>query len=187
MKSIDKIIDELTMEVDESYQETINKLRQQNGKCAVTDSNQRNLMFYCTKKGKMGIIETDYFGHRRFYIDHLWLSELRSRTYYVTGKVLTENGKTVVKIYSFYSRAFLSNRIFGILLNVVFIVFLFAILFLSGNPITVKDILIIIALGLIFSVFDFAIFKELKNKETDLEIMKNEIIKRVNAIKRWDD
>ena len=81
----------------------------------------------------------------------------------------------------------MSNRIFGILLNVVFIVFLFAILFLSGNPITVKDILIIIALGLIFSVFDFAIFKELKNKETDLEIMKNEIIKRVNAIKRWDD
>lgn len=60
-------------------------------------------------------------------------------------------------------------------------------LFLSGNPITIKFILIIIAIGLIFAVFNFATFKEVKNKDTDLEIMKNEIIKRVEAINRWDD
>ncbi len=103
------------------------------------------------------------------------------------GKVLTENNKTVVKIYSVYSKFALSNRIFSIVFEAIFIVFCFIMLFLSGNSINIKDILIVIAIGLIFAVFDFAVFKEVKNKETDLEIMRNEIIKRVEAIKRWDD
>ncbi len=50
MKSIDKIIDEITIEVDESYQETISKLRQQNGKCSVTDS------FIAQKKEKWALL-----------------------------------------------------------------------------------------------------------------------------------
>lgn len=143
MKSIDKIIDEITIEVDESYQETISKLRQQNGKCSVTDSNQQNLMFYCSKKGKMGIVNADYFGRRHVYIDRFCLNELRARTYYVMGKVLNENNKTVVKIYSVYSRAAISNLIFEIVFEAIFIAFCFIMLFLSGNPITIKFILII--------------------------------------------
>lgn len=121
MKSIDKIIDEITIEVDESYQETISKLRQQNGKCSVTDSNQQNLMFYCSKKGKMGIVNADYFGRRHVYIDRFCLNELRARTYYVMGKVLNENNKTVVKIYSVYSRAAISNLIFEIVIEWLFL------------------------------------------------------------------
>ncbi len=178
MKStfLTEIIDEVTIEVDGSYSETINKLRLQTGVCYVTDSNNTELLFKCSKKGEMSI--ENNVGKKNL---------LNGRAYYVIGKVLVENDKTIVKVYSIYSRFDLLSRFFAVAVYLITSLLYFIIKLKSGNPISDKNIFFALALGAFIAVISLSSTKEIHNNTSDLEIMKNEIIKRVEAIKRWED
>ena len=62
-----KIIDETTIEVQESFDVTVERLMQQQGICRVTDSYGRDLEFLCDKKGRVRVCHYSLRRERREY------------------------------------------------------------------------------------------------------------------------
>lgn len=172
-----KILDETILEVYEPIEETIDKLRAQAGKCRETDCYGQELEFICTKKGKIRVENLSAKNNH---------SETSSRIYYVCGEVVEENEKTKVKIYSVHDKSTVIFRHCTIAIHlIVFAVYLFFVF--SSQNISIKEIFGIFLFILLLLPINLLTVKEKQNKNTDLEIMKNEIIKRVEAIKRWDE
>jgi len=161
---------------DESVKETILKLSQQNGACRETDTNREPIEFFCTKKG------------------YIWVDEPSSsrsrgtdRIYSVRAQVEEENGKTVVNIYSVYDKTEKPLRYFAIAIYVLIILGYIASVFVFGLPLTFKTVLTMVLAGFFIFWLAFSTSKEKGSKTKDIDIMVNEIVKRVEAIKRWDE
>ena len=80
-------IEETTVEVSLPRHVVLERLQQLQGRCSVSDSNDDALEFTCSPKG-------------RFSVDNVCSSRYRYQVYlphYVTGKMLEENGKTLVR------------------------------------------------------------------------------------------
>ena len=174
MKStfFNEILVETTMQVNDSYQGAINKLRLQNGRCSNRGKNGEFFRFKCSVKGKMTIdndVPVIFVGGSK---------------YYAAGEVLVEDKKTVVRVYSAHNRLRLAVRIF--------ITFLFALLLIAGiqtYPFTnslLVAVLKILCIAVMLVCDIVMIVKEGRKKTTDLELMKDEIIKRVEAINHWE-
>ncbi len=172
-----KIIDETTIEVQESFDVTVERLMQQQGICRVTDSYGRDLEFLCNKKGRVRVCHYSLRRERREY----------NRIYCVVGQVITEDNKTKVKIYSVHNRGYIVASIITIILNVLFVPLYILAISTSYYTPSKKDILIAILL-ILAPVYSMHLISEEKgNKYHNLEIMKNEIIKRVKAVDKWYD
>ncbi len=171
-----KIIDETTLELDESLKTTIGRLMAQSGKCRETDKEGDSLFFDCTEKGKL-------------IVKHFKYNNITSekQIYYVRGEVFEENGKTKVAIYTVHDRTTVFFRWIEILLCVLMFVAHFLVLSIAEVPFE-KQFLVLptILIGTIV----FHLYRT-KNEKTymphNIDVMKNEIIKRVEAVKRWND
>ncbi len=170
-----KVIDETTMEVNDSYRGTIDKLVLQRGKCSVIDCNQVPLRFDCSEKGDIKV-----WNHRRQRSD-------RYRIYYVVGKVLSENNKTVVKICSIESRAMMFSFAVSIALTVIMLVLSLVVILSFGLKTAALAVVAVVALCVADIIIALSYFNQIKNKDADLALMKNEVVKRVKAIEHWDD
>lgn len=169
------IIDETVIELNENFEDTVSRLMAQQGVCRSTDSQDMGLVFYCDKKGRISIFNS---AHR---------SDVSYRIYSVVGKVVSENGKTKVKIQTLHDRSTVIYRIITAVSYLILITIYIAFLFFNNSPITIRELIPIpIFIFLFFNVF-FHSNKETKNKAADIEIMKQEIINRVEAVKRWND
>ena len=89
MKSsfLNKILDETVLYVDDTVEGTIEKLQAQSGVCYTQDSSKQNIRFVCEDNGK-------------FYIENAvsQRSDSYYRTFYISGTVVEDDGKTAVKI-----------------------------------------------------------------------------------------
>ncbi len=161
---------------DESVKDTISKLMQQNGFCRETDTNQELIEFFCTEKGYMWVDEPASSRGRG-----------TARIFSVRAQVEEENGKTVVNIYSVYNKSEKPFRYFSIAIYVLIILGYIVSGFIFKLPMTVKTFLTMLLAGFFVFWIAFSTSKEKGAKIKDLDIMVNEIVKRVEAIKRWDD
>lgn len=161
---------------EESVKDTIWKLSQQNGFCRETDSNSEALEFFCTEKGYIWVDEPAPSRGR-------W----QSRIYSVRGQVEEENGKTVVNIYSVYNKSEKPFRYIAIAIYLLIILIYIALAVIFKIPLTVKDFLTMLLAGFFVFWLAFSTSKEKGSKTKDIDIMVNEIVKRVEAIKRWND
>lgn len=171
--------DEVILEVNDTYLGTINKLRAQQGICSEDDGSGDYLRFTCTQKGKLRVDRVDTEASRRPRNQYTY------RTYYVEGKVVEASGKTLVKIYSVFDkwRFFFRYSMWSMFL--VFAV-IYAILRISGGlPFSQQDILFCAVYGVLLA-FGYFINRK-QNERSDLDLMKNQVIKRVENIKRWDE
>lgn len=175
-----KIIDTTEIEVKADYNVTIERLKIQQGKCRETDSRHINLEFMCHDDGRFCVCNCSRHKKRREF----------NRLYSVIGQVETEQDKTKVKIYSLYNRWYHIDQIFTAILFPLLVLSV-GIKFYSEYFIeygfTSVPIFLVIYLLLCIYLFPSKIFKEKRNKTKDLEIMKNEIIKRVKAVDKWED
>lgn len=173
MKPFGKILEEVTVESSVSLDETIAKLREQQGPCSDENSFGVRKWFSCTKKGVIRFTNSS--------------GEYGYSLYFVEGRVVKQNEKTLVKIYSMKSRVEKVDRWISIILGIAFIIF--------GTIQAIKEqSLFTIETGGLLLLWIFSIATTVhntrhseKNKEFDLEVMKNEVIERVEAIKRWDE
>ncbi len=168
-----EVLDETVIEVNEPLKEVIKKLRAQQGSSRERDCDRNELGFFCNKKGKIMVLNSNN-------------GRPDARTFYITGKVCEQDGKTVVKFYSVKSR------------DTVFIIIMYAILvILVGAYYAAKvvmeydfvpsDFFLIVPIIVLALIFFVPLKKARKHKEADLEIMKSVVINRIEAIKRWDD
>lgn len=171
-----QILEETVVYSPDTFSGTVEKLQAQSGVCYVTDSGKTSLEFSCTDKGDIFI--TNNVSRK---------SDYYHREYYVRGEVTEENGRTAVKIYSVREKANVAYRYFSIILDAVFLAVYFIIKAVIKAPLSYVD-MAVVAVAVLFSVaLGRSTANESSNGPADLEIMKNEVIKRVEAIKRWDE
>lgn len=171
-----KILGETTMEVNESYQNPISKLLLQRGKCSATDSNQLRLRFKCSEKGNIKVVN-----------NILLPLFLKLRIYYVAGQVLPENNKTVIKIYSVKNRIMFFVAILEIALLTIYAASNIFMIFLAGLQALAPAVLSFIISAVIDIIIARVYYNQIVNRKEDLEVMKKELIKRVEAIEHWEE
>ena len=162
-----KYTEEATIEVNASLQDTIDRLVQQEGVCRERFCNKGQLFFTCSEKGDISLNA--------------------GGSLYVIGKVLCENGKTVVKIYSVRSKAYLINHFVSIGLELLLLAAYLAVKLRYGEPVDIKEIILLLLIIISVPFFCFSLKKRNESKEADTEKMVLEITRRVEAIERWDD
>ena len=169
------IIDETEIKLNENFEDTVSRLMAQNGVCRSTDSQDMELMFYCDKKGRISVFNSA----RR--------SDVAERIYYIAAEVIDDNGKTKVKIQTLHDRSTVTFRIISVVFYLILISVYIVFLFFNNSPVTIRELIPIpIFIFLLINIF-FHTNKENKNKTDDIDIMKAEIINRVEAVKRWND
>ena len=105
VRRCERIIDTETIEIKADLPETIERLMQMNGVCRESDSTERQLEFYCDKKGK--ILVTAPVGRSSLSF---------SRSSYVRAEVLSRGGKTYIDMCSVEQKGgFVSSVAFAIL------------------------------------------------------------------------
>lgn len=171
-----KIIEQSELEVKADFKTTIERLKDQQGICRETDSRQVTLEFFCHDDGRICICN---YSRRRQRRD-------TNRLYSVIGQVVTEEEKTKVKIYSIFNRInYFLSAVAAVLYLVMFALY-FIIAYKAGIVPGTKDLYLLILSVFAILLYPLSFRKEKRTKEADLYIMKNEIIKRVNAIDKWD-
>lgn len=173
MKPLGKILDETTIESSVGVAETIEKLREQQGPCSDEDSFGIRKYFSCTKKGVIRF--TDSSGN------------YGSDLYFVEGRVLEQDGKTVVKIYSLKSRTEKFDFWYKTIVSALFTIAIVVNAIITKQLFTEATAFLLATWFLLIATAVSGMLRREKNKEFDIEVMKNEIIERVEAIKRWDE
>lgn len=167
------ILDETIIEINETCEETVSRLMAQQGLCRTEDSQAIPLWFYCDKKGRISISNNARYTPNRIYS--------------VKGKVITEDGTTKVKIQTLHNRSTVIMRIIDIISDFLVLGIYVLFLILKNPPLTIRDLIPIPIIAINTLRIFFHTNKEKNNKTTDIAIMKQEIINRVEAVKRWDD
>lgn len=169
------IIDETVMEVNTSFAETVERLMSQQGSCHNADSQGINLIFYCNKKGKIHILNGS---GRNNYSD---------RIYKVEARVYEDDGKTKVKIQTLHDKTTVAYRIISYVFLLILICGYIIFSICTKNVPNIKYLITLLLFPLLI-VYGFILsHKEKRNKDNDIKIMKQEIINRVEAVKRWND
>ena len=173
MKPSGKILEEITVKSCADFSETIAKLQAQQGPCSDPDSYGNRKWFTCSKKGVIRFTNAarDYGGS----------------IYFVEGRVEEQDGETVVKIYSLKSNFEKYHRWFEIILNVVVICAMTVISIKMRTPFTTQNGVLLVLWALSTAITIHNTRQSEKHKDYNLNVMKNEIIERVEAIKRWDE
>lgn len=174
VKPFGKIIEEITIESSVGFDETIAKLREQQGEFFCESMPQTPFLLTCNNNGiiKMG---KSYHSHLKAYL---------YRFYYVRAEVLEQDGKTIVKIYSVKNTL---NFILGyafIILTILYCIIFIAHLLrrkATGEWVNHRHIThsIFCIIGLIIS------FKNLEHsyKKSIVYIMRNNLIERIQKMK----
>lgn len=168
-----KVLDCTEVEVNCSYQTTVDRLCELCGEGRNTNYNDINYMFYCNKKGSFWIT-TDRRG--------------RDSTYGVEGKVVEENGKTKLKIYSVYNKYCRFYDVFVYGIGVISVFGIVIGLLMSGEVFKIDvefyKFLLLIPLLIAFIVNSV---QEEKSSPHSIEKMKQEVLNRIEAVERWDE
>ncbi len=173
--SYQTVLDETVVELDVKYQDVIERLRAQQGYCRNVDGQDRRLEFVCTDKG------------------HFWVDNLRTnrseneRAYRVVGEVLNDNGNGKVVIYTVHDRAAAPYRWAHISILLVCGLVYFALLLIAKIPFAVEQLLVPLALGGLVVLEATRTKKEQQYRAADIDVMKAEVLNRLEAVKRWND
>lgn len=170
------VLDETTLELDVSLEDTISRLRKQQGVCRESDSDGTALEFICTRKGYLRIYDIVRPSSR---------SSIH-RMYYLRGQVVSENGKTKITYATVYDRTEIVTRWISIIFEVLLLILCVAIQIFNRAPVMEYmffALCLVISVGITLSRTK----SEVGGKTTDIEIMKKELQNRVEAVSRWND
>lgn len=179
-----KIVNEEFIEVNKSVPETIECLRSQSGGIANLDTEQVKIFFGCSKKGKILI---DYEFARHYH-----RNSSRYKPYNVYGQVISKDNKTYVQITSVYNKLSFFIRILEFPLTIIFLplIFLKDIRLWLQIPINYLIIAVAVCLaivGIVEAEYYKVAAKEKKHGTKIVTLLENEIKRRVENIKRWDE
>ena len=161
------VLDETTLEIDVSLKETISRLGSQQGLCDEYDSEGIGFSFYCYKSGK-------------------FMMYSKRCLYYVRGEVFREGEKTKITYGTVRDRTDILNQWFAVILFVPMLVLSVAIQIFNRAP--VPEYMFWTLVSVAVPVIAFRRTKNMKVCNTsDMELMKKEIVERVEAVKRWND
>lgn len=173
-----KVIDQKILDVDQNFELVVNRLRLQEGICREKDSDGDRLQFTCSKKGKF-MVSNVRNSNRSRRIDN-------ERIYFVSGNVIPDGAKTKIYIYTVKDCTITYFKWASLIGDIVwFFLSIFLMLF-TDVSIDKKILIVSYIFILLLSVF-LALSNQQDYSKEDIDIMQNEVIKRVHALDRWDD
>ncbi|MBQ3088313.1 MAG: hypothetical protein IJC36_01635 [Clostridia bacterium] len=165
------IYNEDFIKVNIEKDELIEKLLQLKGECINDDSNGNSLYFHINKNGNYVVTSPHYN------------SQSHARDFYLKGKIIASKNNTSIV----YAKCIRDN--IGFLLGISLFIptaclVLFCILSLGLS----WALLLILVLGLGASFLPEMLrnSNEERDKTADFEIMKKEVLKRIEVVKNWD-
>lgn len=164
-----EVFDENIIEVNDTYENTIYKLRRIHG----GGLREMPSMFYCTKTGwfNLGEISQGYEN---------------SKPIAIHGKVIESDGKTYLKYRTVHYKFMYPLGIFGALIAAVYV--LLAVLWgVLETKLTVKILLFSAAPILVAASFIAMAFYKPKITLADFDVLKKGVEKVVDAVNRWDE
>ena len=157
-----KVYGETVVEVNLPQKRMIDNLRQLNGLCRSTDTDGCELVFKCSKGGRIRMLSSS-------------ISKICIR-----GSVDVHNGKTVVRFYEVYDHSNALLRWGLLALNVLWLGFHF-----------VFDLdffwLLLIDLVLCVGAVAGVGLSEKRNAPLDFSVMKDEMMRKIEAAEKWNE
>lgn len=173
-----KILEETVIEVNGNTVDAIDKLIMQNGPCKQTITENTKVFFHCSKNGDFFVTDNNP--------NKIYSRRGNTLCYYVRGKVANENGKTLIKIYSVYSRSAKAFEYMSFGLCVAVIGYTLVSWLALGETISKADIFSKLVLAVLMVSVAFRVRKLTKNHKKDLAVMRDEAVRRAEAINSWD-
>ena len=168
-----KVLDKQVVELDMPLDIVLERIVELRGVCREEDSMQKALVFFCDQKGRFAVSNP--------------VSRNNERSYYIRGEIFAEDGKTKVAIYSVHDRYTTVFKWLAFLLLFAGWIFYACLLFSTGVPLEKKQLLELLIFPVFVVIFFALTFREKGNKTVDFNVMKEEVFKRLDAVKRWDD
>lgn len=164
-----EVFDENIIEVNDTYENTIYKLRRIRG----GGLREMNSAFSCTKKG-------------RFHFSELSSRYEQSKPIGISGRVVEENGKTYLKYRTIHYKYMYSLEIFCALIATIYI--LIAVLGgLFETKLTATILIFSVAPILVAASLIAMAFYKPKITPQDFDVLKKGVEKVVDAVNRWDE
>lgn len=179
-----KIVNEEFIEVDKSVPETIECLRSQSGRVSELESERIGIYLECSKKGKIRV----YYSFVRYY----WRNQSRLKPYSVYGRVVSKDGKTYIKVTSVFNKVNTIIRMLDFPLTIILLPLVFLKDIRLWLQIPINYLIIAVTICLAILGFNMAEYYKVAAKEKKLgtkivTLLENEIKRRVENIKRWDE
>lgn len=177
-----EILDEELVEVNKSVPKTIQCLQEQEGLCRSASPDNSRMFFECSDKGELSVaIENDGTARSRIHTRGMF------QFYYVYGKVISQDNKTYVKITSLYKKLDILKCCFllAFIILLLPLLILYVLLNIGFNILALAAVIMVYMISIICLINSFS--KRKNNGPKMIEIMKNEMKRRVQNIARWDD
>jgi len=174
IRRCERVLQETTVELSVDLPTALDRLQQLQGICQDTDSDQQVLHFICSDKGLLWIVDAS----RRSSV---------YRSYIVRGEVYVQDGVTKATVYEIHDR---SSKYYNIILLVISLLVYAAMLFfyLDYSALFSAYNLLLLAMPTVMLVATVLRMRKLeKNKESDLIVQRDELLRRLEAVERWDD
>ena len=171
-----RLSDETVVEVKLPCHILIDRLQNLQGGSSETDCVGGRLLFFCSKKGCFSV--ESWSGRRS--VNNLY------RPYYIAGEVLTENDKTVVRFYTVHRR-FSRVKFFVAAIVLALLMVLYAFVTIPSKSLFVPLAIGIVGAAVSTIILSSSFRKIEKNGVADIEKMKQEVLNRLEAAKRWED
>lgn len=161
-----------TYELALPKEDVIYRLREQDGYCRNKSTSDQTLEFVCSKKGNIEVCNPNYHKDQHVFLQ---------------GEMTTENGKTLVKVFTVKRKGLLFEAIVS---AVGSFITTGACLWLMLRFLKDVDPVVWILFAFLLVTTPLSLSRFFKKKEAipvDTEIMLNEIENRINGVIRWDD
>ena len=161
-----KVYGETTVEIKDSVRGVITKMRQQQretstryyGVYGEATGRCEERRFRCSKKGTFTVrCEMDALGLR--------------------GKVFAQNGKTYIRFFEVYEPLWTVLWIILILLLLPFVLACYLYELLTGN---IQELMLDI-------VWDYRVIRSVRGRKEALSVLREDMIRQIEAIRRWDE
>ena len=164
-------VDSFETVVDQPLGVVVKRLIDQNGICRDTIGSEYELCFFCDKDG-------------RFYISH------KELPYSLSGICRADGANTKIYAYVTFDKGHGISRAISIIICALYLALIGWATAFDSKPI-LPIVLAVIVSVVIFGV-DFVRLKSLKTPSPEqlpniVFVMKDEVLKRIDAIRRWDE
>lgn len=176
-----KVIDEETFTFRESPQEIIRRLRNLNEVSYEFNCEDEGIACRCSARGK---IFAGFYTRTR---NNPHYSGRLNNIYYVRGEVVSAGNQTVVKIYSVYSWLGLLLQILCTIISILIFGAFFLTILLSDSDSASRILAAGVFACVVIGICCYSLISRLSGYHMNIELLKEEVRKRLDAVRRWEE
>lgn len=175
-KLFEKYFDHEVHTINLSRKTVIERMRQMNGNCRNEDSEGWHFQFHCNKRGNFFV---DRAGDNGTTPDY-------NNAFFVRGRIFEENNQTKIEFCSVQIKGSKFDMYFSAVFSVISFIAIIAVLILTKIEFTSKLLVCVLLMAFNVAYPFFRTRNEFNHKDVDLTNMRAEVLRRIDAVNKWD-